>query len=63
MQVLMLYYGRQFIKKGQMTTGSLVSFVLYQSDLGLGIRVQNNLHGSTEDQPSIRISLIIQSNY
>lgn len=42
MQVLMLYYGRRFIEKGQMTTGSLVSFILYQSDLGLGIMVQNN---------------------
>lgn len=41
MQVLMLYYGRQFIQDGQMTTGSLVSFVLYQSQLGLGIRVRN----------------------
>lgn len=40
MQVLMLYYGRRFIEEGQMTTGSLVSFILYQSDLGLGIRVQ-----------------------
>uniref|UniRef100_H3BW29 Transporter associated with antigen processing, subunit type a n=1 Tax=Tetraodon nigroviridis TaxID=99883 RepID=H3BW29_TETNG len=37
MQVLMLYYGRQFIQDGQMTTGSLVSFILYQSQLGLGI--------------------------
>lgn len=43
MQVLMLYYGRQFIKSGDMTTGSLVSFILYQSDLGLGIRVQKEL--------------------
>lgn len=44
-QVLMLSYGRQFIENGQMTTGSLVSFILYQSALGLGIRVQNSLHG------------------
>lgn len=41
MQVLMLYYGRQFIQSGQMTTGSLVSFILYQSELGLNIRVKN----------------------
>ncbi|KAG9333701.1 hypothetical protein JZ751_010691, partial [Albula glossodonta] len=34
MQVLMLYYGRQLIKGGQMTTGNLVSFILYQGDLG-----------------------------
>lgn len=39
MQVLMLYYGRRFINSGHMTTGSLVSFILYQSNLGLGIRV------------------------
>lgn len=42
MYVLMLYYGRRFIEEGQMTTGSLVSFILYQSNLGLGIRVQTN---------------------
>ncbi|XP_033980513.1 antigen peptide transporter 2a [Trematomus bernacchii] len=38
MQVLMLYYGRLFIRSGQMTTGNLVSFILYQSDLGDSIR-------------------------
>ncbi|XP_010792149.1 antigen peptide transporter 2a [Notothenia coriiceps] len=38
MQVLMLYYGRLFIRSGQMTTGNLVSFILYQSDLGDNIR-------------------------
>lgn len=42
-RVLMLYYGRRFIEEGHMTTGSLVSFILYQSELGLGIMVQNNL--------------------
>ena len=39
MQVVMLYYGRKFIQSGQMTTGDLVSFILYQSDLGDDIRV------------------------
>lgn len=39
MQVSMLYYGRLFIRSGQMTTGNLVSFILYQSDLGQNIRV------------------------
>lgn len=39
MQVFMLYYGRLFIQRGQMTTGNLVSFILYQSDLGDNIRV------------------------
>ncbi|KAI4817544.1 hypothetical protein KUCAC02_010930 [Chaenocephalus aceratus] len=38
MQVLMLYYGRLFIRSGQMTTGNLVSFILYQSELGDNIR-------------------------
>ncbi|XP_053719119.1 antigen peptide transporter 2-like isoform X2 [Synchiropus splendidus] len=38
MQVLMLYCGRSFIQGQQMTTGSLVSFILYQSQLGESIR-------------------------
>uniref|UniRef100_UPI003AAE9CDD antigen peptide transporter 2a n=1 Tax=Centroberyx gerrardi TaxID=166262 RepID=UPI003AAE9CDD len=38
MQVAMLYYGRLFIRRGQMTTGNLVSFILYQGDLGDSIR-------------------------
>uniref|UniRef100_A0A8D3DQ86 Transporter associated with antigen processing, subunit type a n=1 Tax=Scophthalmus maximus TaxID=52904 RepID=A0A8D3DQ86_SCOMX len=38
MQVLMLYYGRLFIRSGQMTTGNLVSFILYQSHVGDNIR-------------------------
>ncbi|XP_039977560.1 antigen peptide transporter 2a [Xiphias gladius] len=37
-QVFMLYYGRLFIRSGQMTTGNLVSFIIYQLDLGLNIR-------------------------
>lgn len=41
MQVVMMYYGRLFIRSGQMTTGNLVSFILYQSDLGDNIRVDN----------------------
>lgn len=42
MQVLVLYYGRLFIQRGQMTTGNLVSFILYQSNLGDNIRVSHN---------------------
>ncbi|CAB1351112.1 unnamed protein product [Coregonus sp. 'balchen'] len=38
MQVAMLYYGRLFIQRGQMSTGNLVSFILYQSNLGTNIR-------------------------
>ncbi|XP_069055077.1 antigen peptide transporter 2a isoform X2 [Lepisosteus oculatus] len=38
MQVIMLYFGRLFIQTGQMTTGNLVSFLLYQKDLGRNIR-------------------------
>ncbi|KAM3596903.1 uncharacterized protein V6R79_022605 [Siganus canaliculatus] len=45
MQVLMLYYGRMFIQRGQMTTGSLVSFILYQSDLGDNIRAMTSIFG------------------
>ncbi|TKS89112.1 Antigen peptide transporter 2 [Collichthys lucidus] len=45
MQVSMLYYGRLFIRSGQMTTGSLVSFILYQSDLGQNIRTLTYIFG------------------
>ncbi|XP_016116205.1 antigen peptide transporter 2-like [Sinocyclocheilus grahami] len=37
-QVLIMYYGRQLIKSGCMSTGNLVSFILYQGDLGSYIR-------------------------
>lgn len=57
MQVLMLYYGRRFINSGHMTTGSLVSFILYQSDLGLGIRVLLSAMAKTN------ISSLFCSNY
>uniref|UniRef100_A0A8C9XBC7 Transporter associated with antigen processing, subunit type a n=1 Tax=Sander lucioperca TaxID=283035 RepID=A0A8C9XBC7_SANLU len=45
MQVFMLYYGRLFIRSGQMTTGNLVSFILYQSDLGDNIRTLAYIFG------------------
>lgn len=45
MQVLMLYYGRLFIRSGQMTTGNLVSFILYQSNLGDNIRTLTYIFG------------------
>ncbi|XP_034091664.1 antigen peptide transporter 2a [Gymnodraco acuticeps] len=45
MQVLMLYYGRLFIRSGQMTTGNLVSFILYQSELGDNIRTLTYIFG------------------
>ncbi|XP_029976533.1 antigen peptide transporter 2a [Salarias fasciatus] len=45
MQVLVLYYGRLFIQTGQMTTGNLVSFILYQSDLGDNIRTLTYIFG------------------
>ncbi|XP_077404971.1 antigen peptide transporter 2a [Vanacampus margaritifer] len=35
--VLMLWYGRLYIQRGHMTTGNLVSFILYQSDIGHNI--------------------------
>ncbi|KAI4898291.1 hypothetical protein NFI96_033494 [Prochilodus magdalenae] len=37
-KVGMLHYGRLFIQHGEMTTGSLVSFILYQGNLGHSIR-------------------------
>ncbi|KAI3358843.1 hypothetical protein L3Q82_015241, partial [Scortum barcoo] len=46
MQVFMLYYVRRlFIRSGQMTTGNLVSFILYQSDLGDNIRTLTYIFG------------------
>ncbi|XP_071356556.1 antigen peptide transporter 2a [Trachinotus anak] len=45
MQVFMLYYGRLFIKSGQMTTGNLVSFLLYQSNVGDNIRTLTYIFG------------------
>ncbi|XP_037128541.1 antigen peptide transporter 2-like [Syngnathus acus] len=36
--VLMLWYARLLIQRGHMTIGNLVSFILYQSDIGHNIR-------------------------
>ncbi|MEQ2311278.1 hypothetical protein AMECASPLE_018194, partial [Ameca splendens] len=44
-QVFILYYGRLFIKMGQMTTGNLVSFIIYQLDLGDNIRMLTYIFG------------------
>ncbi|XP_061110024.1 antigen peptide transporter 2a isoform X1 [Conger conger] len=38
-QFLMLYYGRQLIKRGEMSTGNLVSFILYQENMGSYVRM------------------------
>uniref|UniRef100_A0A3Q1JAZ5 Transporter associated with antigen processing, subunit type a n=1 Tax=Anabas testudineus TaxID=64144 RepID=A0A3Q1JAZ5_ANATE len=46
MQVVMLYYGRLFIRSGHMSTGSLVSFIIYQSDLGRNIRTLTYIFGA-----------------
>ncbi|XP_029369822.1 antigen peptide transporter 2a [Echeneis naucrates] len=45
MQVFMLYYGRLFIQSGQMTTGNLISFILYQSNVGANIRTLTYIFG------------------
>ncbi|XP_061753278.1 antigen peptide transporter 2a [Nerophis ophidion] len=37
MQVLILWYGRLFIQRGQMSTGHLVTFILYQEDFRYNI--------------------------
>ncbi|XP_061615867.1 antigen peptide transporter 2a [Phyllopteryx taeniolatus] len=44
--VLMLWYGRLFIQKGQMTTGDLISFILYQSHIGDSIRTLVYISGN-----------------
>ncbi|XP_034150767.1 antigen peptide transporter 2a [Esox lucius] len=44
-QVAMLYFGRLFVQQGQMTTGNLVSFILYQSDLADNIRTLIYVYG------------------
>ncbi|XP_058864997.1 antigen peptide transporter 2-like [Acipenser ruthenus] len=38
MQVLMLYYGRHLIRAGEMSTGNLVAFILYQMNLSSNIK-------------------------
>ncbi|XP_056275479.1 antigen peptide transporter 2a [Pseudoliparis swirei] len=45
MKVIMLYYSRLLIQSGQMTTGNLVSFLLYQSDLGDNFRTLTFIFG------------------
>ncbi|TNN27781.1 Antigen peptide transporter 2 [Liparis tanakae] len=45
MKVIMLYYSRLLIQSGQMTTGNLVSFLLYQSDLGKNFRTLTFIFG------------------
>ncbi|KAL3984286.1 c-opsin [Sarotherodon galilaeus] len=45
MQVFVLYYGRLFIQSGQITMGNLVSFILYQSNLGTSIRTLTYVFG------------------
>ncbi|XP_077446442.1 antigen peptide transporter 2a [Stigmatopora argus] len=44
--VLMLWYGRHFIQKNQMTVGQLVSFILYQSQMGQNIRMLISISSS-----------------
>ncbi|KAJ8335313.1 hypothetical protein SKAU_G00409520 [Synaphobranchus kaupii] len=45
-QFLMLYYGRQLIKGGEMSTGNLVSFILYQEDMGSYVRTLVYIYGN-----------------
>ncbi|KAG9334134.1 hypothetical protein JZ751_009104, partial [Albula glossodonta] len=40
-KVLMLYYGRRLIGSGQLTSGGLLSFVLYQKDMGTNVKASN----------------------
>ncbi|XP_077599262.1 antigen peptide transporter 2a isoform X2 [Stigmatopora nigra] len=45
-RVLMLWYGRHIIHKGQMSVGQLVSFILYQSQMGQNIRMLITISGN-----------------
>ncbi|XP_041081970.1 antigen peptide transporter 2a isoform X2 [Polyodon spathula] len=45
MQVLMLYYGRHLIRAGEMSTGNLVAFILYQMNLGRNIQTLVHICG------------------
>lgn len=44
MRVLILWYGQQMIKSGQMTGGNLVSFLLYQMEIGGYVQTLVELH-------------------
>ncbi|XP_051728341.1 antigen peptide transporter 2-like [Ctenopharyngodon idella] len=44
MRVLILWYGHQMIKSGQMTPGNLVSFILYQMEIGGYVQTLVELH-------------------
>ncbi|XP_062385723.1 antigen peptide transporter 2a [Sardina pilchardus] len=46
MKVAVLYYGRLIIQSGQMSTGNLVSFILYQSDLTSNIGTIVSIFGA-----------------
>lgn len=42
MRVLIMLYGQRMIKSGQMTPGNLVSFILYQMEIGGYVQVRHN---------------------
>ncbi|KAI2645068.1 Antigen peptide transporter 2 [Labeo rohita] len=44
MRVLIMWYGQQMIKSGQMTPGNLVSFILYQMEIGGYVQTLVELH-------------------
>lgn len=44
MRVLILWYGHQMITSGQMTPGNLVSFILYQMEIGGHVQTLVELH-------------------
>ncbi|XP_051519814.1 antigen peptide transporter 2-like isoform X3 [Myxocyprinus asiaticus] len=44
MRVLILWYGQQMIKSRQMTAGNLVSFILYQMEIGGHVQTLVELH-------------------
>ncbi|TRY76078.1 hypothetical protein DNTS_021358, partial [Danionella cerebrum] len=44
MRVLILWYGHQMIKSGEMTAGNLVSFIMYQMEIGDHVQTLVELH-------------------
>ncbi|XP_072115022.1 antigen peptide transporter 2a [Mobula birostris] len=44
MQIIILYCGKELIESGYMTVGSLVSFMIYQTDVGAYIQTLVHIH-------------------
>lgn len=51
-QVSILYYGGHLVISGQMTSGNLISFIIYEFVLGDCMEVRGWLGGSGEEGPT-----------